>query len=293
MNDADSARAGFREQGFEGGRFFVAANPQFGNAKILDDGVEAVEMVVVRVGERDDVEALEAAGPEVGRDDFFADVGASAIAAGPRGAGEAAAVDEHSAAIGEGGEDRVTLADIEDVDGELAALKRRPEGMGGDEYGERGEGERREPFGGANGWARAATREAGGSLRRDGGPGGSRDADQRGEKRDDEPGGRSGDAIGDARPAAEPIHDGEKPCSDDAEWTGEERGEARPDESSCQREKSERHDDAGEEHAWDIAQRAGEADAMEVAREHRHHAPLNDGGEKDDVPKAQAEANGR
>ena len=41
----------------------VAADPQFANPKIFQHAIEAIEMVVVGVSERHDVEALQAPRP--------------------------------------------------------------------------------------------------------------------------------------------------------------------------------------------------------------------------------------
>ena len=67
--------AGLGEEGVEErGVAGVDADPELAGVEVAEDGGHAAHVVGVGVGEEDDVEAADAAGPEVGGDDFFADV---------------------------------------------------------------------------------------------------------------------------------------------------------------------------------------------------------------------------
>ena len=81
--------AGLGEQGVEErGVAGVDADPELAGVEVAEDGGHAAHVVGVGVGEEDDVEAADAAGPEVGRDDFFADVpGGGGAAFSPRPTG--------------------------------------------------------------------------------------------------------------------------------------------------------------------------------------------------------------
>ena len=83
----------------------------------------------MRVRERHHVQPLDAARPQIGRHDFLAHVDARAISAHPLRAGQSAAVDQHRAAVGKRDEDRVALADVENVHFELSVVERWSERM--------------------------------------------------------------------------------------------------------------------------------------------------------------------
>ena len=94
MADFDAERSGLRKQGAVGCGVGIDGDPELARAEVAQDGGHAAHVVGVGVGEGDDVEAAELARPEVGRDDFLADVegrvGAeaaafSALAAAPVG----------------------------------------------------------------------------------------------------------------------------------------------------------------------------------------------------------------
>ena len=59
VGDFYAALFRFREQGFESGRFLIAADPQFADAEIIEDAVQAIQVIVMRVGEGDHIDLLE------------------------------------------------------------------------------------------------------------------------------------------------------------------------------------------------------------------------------------------
>ena len=54
-----NARLRFGNQPLESGSVLIAPHPQFAHLKILDHAVQPVEMIVVRVRQRDQVDALD------------------------------------------------------------------------------------------------------------------------------------------------------------------------------------------------------------------------------------------
>src|ERR1700690_3384528 len=163
MNNRNTSRARLCKQHFESWSYLIAPDPQFSHAEIGNHRVQAVEMVVMRVRERDNVKLLQPARPQIRRFDFFANINSRAIAARPFRAGEAAAVNQHCPAIRERGENRISLPDVEDSDFKLAAFEMRREGMSRDQNGERAQGNSGSPFRGANRRSKLPTRKACGS----------------------------------------------------------------------------------------------------------------------------------
>jgi len=125
--------AGLREERVEEWRVAgVDADPEFAGVEVAQDGGHAAHVVGVCVGEEDDVETADAARPEVGGDDFLADIpraGSSVFAA----AGGTSCVDEHGLANGADDEEGVALAYVDGGDFEGSGMEA---GRGGVEDGE-------------------------------------------------------------------------------------------------------------------------------------------------------------
>ena len=109
-------RAGLGEQSVEErGVAGIDADPKLAGMEIAEDGGHASHVVGVRVGEEDDVEVANAARPEVGCNDFFADIpraGRSVFAA----TGGSSCVNQHGFARGADDEDRIALAYVDGRD---------------------------------------------------------------------------------------------------------------------------------------------------------------------------------
>ena len=137
--DGGAGGAGLGEELVEGLGVGGYGDPELAGAEVAEDGGHAAHVVGVGVGEDEGVEAADAAGPEVGGDDFLADVEGGGGGGGlDDGAGGSAGVDEHGVAFGADDEQGVALADVDG--GEL-------EGVGGEEGGlgpEDGEGDERQ-----------------------------------------------------------------------------------------------------------------------------------------------------
>ena len=91
--------------------------------EVAEDGGHAAHVVGVGVGEEDDVEAADAARPEVGGDDFLADVPGCWWRQFSAAAGGAAGVDEHGLAGGGGDEEGVALAYVDGGDFECVGME--------------------------------------------------------------------------------------------------------------------------------------------------------------------------
>ena len=89
-------------------------------------------MIFVAVRQRDHVEPLDSARPQIRRDHFFADVDARAHVADVETADQAAAIDQHRASIGESRKQGIALANVEDGQLEIAALETRCKGISRD-----------------------------------------------------------------------------------------------------------------------------------------------------------------
>ena len=87
------------------------AGPHLARVEIGDQRREAAAVVLVRVGERHDVDGAEAAIPQVGRHHVFADIELRARDA-PEG-GDAAAIQQHAFAIGKQHQQAVALAHVD------------------------------------------------------------------------------------------------------------------------------------------------------------------------------------
>jgi len=61
--DVYAALFRFREQRFESRRFLIAPDPQFAYAEIIEDTVQAIQVIVMRVREGDDVDLLKSPRP--------------------------------------------------------------------------------------------------------------------------------------------------------------------------------------------------------------------------------------
>ena len=72
MGDFYAALFRFHEQGLESGRFLIAADPQFADAEIIEDAVQAIQVIVMGVGEGDHIDFFEPPRPQVGRHDLLA-----------------------------------------------------------------------------------------------------------------------------------------------------------------------------------------------------------------------------
>ena len=133
--DRDVEALGGVADGAPFGAVLRGAGPQFARMEIAQYGAHAAHVVLMGVRHDDDVEMLDGARPEVGRDDVFADIEARfARAAEGR---DSAGIDQHQRPLREADEQAVALADIDRAEFELAVFDYGREGMDHDE-GERG-----------------------------------------------------------------------------------------------------------------------------------------------------------
>ncbi len=75
----------------------VVADPELARAKVAQHGRHTAHVIAVRMGERNHVETMNMAAPEIGRDDILADVEITRVC---RSADRAAGIDQHGAAVG-------------------------------------------------------------------------------------------------------------------------------------------------------------------------------------------------
>ncbi len=94
----DVKRGGFVEQGEVVLCMGIVSDPKLVGMEVAQDGGKAAHVVGVRVAQRNRVKVADAARPECGRDNIFADV--EVLRGLARAAAEAAAVDEQSFAVG-------------------------------------------------------------------------------------------------------------------------------------------------------------------------------------------------
>src|SRR5471030_1457595 len=110
-DDAGVYGCGLLADGLPDGALGGSAGPDFPGVEIGDQGGESADMVVVGVGHGDDVQAAEAAFPEIGRDYIFTDI---ELRGGPTAkSGDAAAIEEHALAIREDHQQAVALAHVD------------------------------------------------------------------------------------------------------------------------------------------------------------------------------------
>src|SRR5712692_9816784 len=81
MHDAHAASSGVFQERLKRGAGHIAAHPKFAHAEILEHGAQSAEVVLMGVGERDHVESLQPAIPQVLRDNLLADINSRARAA--------------------------------------------------------------------------------------------------------------------------------------------------------------------------------------------------------------------
>ena len=247
-------------------------DPELAGAEVAEDGGHAAHVVGVGVREDEGVEAADAARPEIGGDDLFADVEEAGGGGGfEDGAGGAAGVDQHGSAFGADEEKGVALADVDR--GELELTWRAESGLGPKD-GECGE---RKDDGGGDGPAGGAASgpEAEGPGENDGG--------------DDERGGwgDTGVGEGDAADVADGEGDGVKKGRGDG---GGEEGEPWADECGEEGEDGGGHEDAEQGDAGHVGGEGEEGGAMEVDGHGKGHDELGDDPDEDELSGAGGEA---
>ena len=262
--DVGAVLGGIMKEVLDDGDVGVWTKPELAGAEVGEDGGHASNMVFVRVGESDGIEAANAARPEDRRDDVFANVEVGVR----RREDEPAGVDEESFAGGGDDENGVSLADVDDGDFKLAGAigngARQDENDSGG--GDGGEGERDSVAAEAD------------------------DADGDGEEGDPERDGKVG-WHGDAHVREAQASE----CSDDAgDGVEDGGGGGSGDESECGDEDKGRE---GEERAWQEESEEGndehidgkreECDAMEVGSHGQHHEELDGDRDGEQLDEAQ------
>lgn len=276
--DARGARRGGGLEACEGGSGVVRTEEEAGDAKVFENSNEAGGVILMRVGEGDGVEVLEAAGPKIGRDGVFAGIAAETLFATGEAGECAAAVNEESAAARRDDEDGVALANVEDGDFELMRSELGREGMHGDEDGSERENEKRSE----EKCARAAGTKS--EVKRE--------IEERGEEESDEPTRGSRDAVAHERQAGEGGDELALQGDEPTERDGEEMSEGVRSETAGETGEAERNDEAGERNDDEIGEGTGKRDAVEELRHEREHAELEDEGEDEEFEGAEGEAKG-
>src|SRR5579875_2587196 len=211
--------------------------------KIGDERAEAAGVILMGVGGDQDVDAADAAGPQIRRDNVLAGIEAGAALTAVLQ--EPAAVDDHDFSLGEGKQQAVALADVDgghfEDSGSNLGRGRMPDQQ--DEGGDKGRG---------------------------GGPapslaiGGHGDGEQRGQEGQSEPEGRIRNA---------PV----RVARGNFQQRAGERGDPSP--SGEDREEAERNHQIQQRHDQQIGGEAGEGDAVKIFRHGKRQANLNDQGD--------------
>src|ERR1700687_2883581 len=94
-------------------RSHFAAEPKLANMKILQNCCQAAEMILMRVRQRDNIQSLKAAGPQVRRHRLFARIRSKVFFVARKSLDRSASIDQHCSTVRPNHKKRIALTDIE------------------------------------------------------------------------------------------------------------------------------------------------------------------------------------
>ena len=263
--DSDVLGVSLSEEGEEErGVAGVDAEPEFAGVEVVQDGGHAAHVVGVGVGEHDDVDVADVAGPEIGGDHLFADVPGAGGGVGTA-AGGSSRVYEEGLARGADDEQGISLADVDGGDFQLAEVEGGRRGIEDGEWDEDGDED-------ACGEEEAAT----GSQRDDA------EGDAGGRERDDDRRGARGAEVGEGG-VLDAVHGETHEVQEERGKGGGEHGYPRADQRREEHEDRDAEED-GEQRDVDEVEGEGEqGEAVEVDGHGENHADFGGEGEEDGV----------